>query len=94
MGNYIDLDYIEATSGRVFTETTTPSSTQINNYINLAEQDFERECGSYLEVETTESVKCGSKGIYLSNLPINSITSIKQSNGDTINPIFYGNSTN
>ena len=65
----------------------TPSSTQINNYINLAEQDFERECGSYLEVETTESVKCGSKGIYLSNLPINSITSIKQSNGD-INPSF------
>lgn len=88
MGNYIDLEYIEATSGRTFTETTTPSSTQINSYINLAEQDFQRECGSYLEEETTEIVKCGSKGIYLSNLPINTIVSIKQSNGDRISPLF------
>ncbi|NCD06369.1 MAG: hypothetical protein EOL97_09635 [Spirochaetia bacterium] len=89
MGNYIDIDYIQTTIGKTFTNSTTPTTAQVNKYITLAEKEFEQDVGSYLVDDYTEYPICGKDSLYVSNFPVNSITNLYKSNGHPTNPTYY-----
>lgn len=86
MGDYIDIDYVQKITGRTFDSTTEPTSTQIEHFINLAEKEFEREFGSYLETTTVEQIEAVRDCLYVTNLPITSITYIKTTDNHPTNP--------
>ncbi len=71
------------------TSSTSPSLVQVTQYIDNAEIQFEKKVGKYsTETDKTSVVKCDSKGLYVDEGHITSITSISVSNGDIITPTF------
>lgn len=81
MGDYIDISYIEDSLGTSFTDDTTPNITQVDNFISLAEEEFERNVGVFKLIDNTEILNGTLLGLKVSNLPINSITSIEHNDG-------------
>lgn len=88
MGNYIDIDYIETISGRIFSDTTVPNTTQVEEYIKLAETEFESEVGDFTSSTNVDRVYGIRDGIYVNSLPLSSINYIKSSDGHPTNPTF------
>lgn len=89
MSNYIDPSDIEFRLGVTFGTETSPTLAQVQEYIELAENEFELDNGLYREqTDVPEYIIPNKYGVKVNNLPINSITSIKVSNGDRITPTY------
>lgn len=85
--DYFTLTDFEVFRGVTPDSTTSPNEDQVQKYIDLAVSQFEQEVGIYRsQTNVTETVFANNKGLYLSNVPITSITSIKPSDGDVFNP--------
>ncbi len=87
MGNYIDISYIEDALNTEFSSTTNPTETQMEDYIDIAEEQFENEVGNFRLSDNVE-YKDGTKSgyLFLDKKPINSITSVEINNGDIFSP--------
>lgn len=89
MTNYIDISDIETYLGVTFDATTSPTLTQMTEYLNKAESDFENDVGVFKSQTNTDVLVDGHYfGIILDKLPVVSITSVKERSGTLFNPTY------
>jgi len=85
--DYFTLTDFEVYRGVAPSATTSPNEDQVQKYIDLAVLRFEKEVGVYRQqTGVSEQMFGDAKGIFTKNVPITSITSIHESNGDVITP--------
>jgi len=89
MGDYIDVSDIETYLGTTFSSSTSPTDTQMTDFLAKGEADFETEVGVFTEQTVTDEIVDGHFfGIKVANLPILSITSIEERSGTIFDPTY------
>jgi len=85
MGDYIDLEFFQNYTRTLYDGTTTPTSTTVETYIDLSEQEINettrRTWG--VTVYTNELYDLPNQELLLKNYPVSSVSSIKLSD-DTV----------
>ncbi len=90
---YLSITDFSELRGVTPTATTSPTLTQVNEYITLAENEFDDKCGDFSEQTGLLEIVKGKKfqtegGIYIPNGHITSLTLLEVSDGDLYDPTF------
>lgn len=89
MGDYIDLTDIETYLGKTFSSSTTPTSTQMTEFITIGEEDFEQDVGDFTSQTVSNEIVDGHYfGVYVSKLPLTAITTLEERSGTLFDPTY------
>lgn len=95
MGNYLSVAEFEGFIGLTYSATTSPTSTQISSFIDLAEIELEDSVGVYKTGTTTDEICDGHYfGLLLKKRPLVSVTSLSINYGTPFVPnwtVVYSN---
>jgi len=79
---YVSVEDIEIKLGKTFSNSTTPTVEQLESYIDVAEANFTEEFGDYSTGTVTNEIVDGqSFGLFLTQLPLISITTLEENSG-------------
>jgi len=86
MGNYIDITLVEEYLGQTFDATTTPTSTTLNKFIDLSEQEINEVTGRNWGEETinSETHDYPKYDILLNKYPVINVTEVKDKDGNIL----------
>ena len=85
---YLSVEDVEKFLHTTYDEETDPSVEELEDFITLAEEEFENEVGVYTLRTATEYLRASVNGVYLSNKPKDGDVNVYRSNGQKINPEF------
>lgn len=94
MSKYISLTFVEDYTGLSFTADTVPSLSQVQDYIDIAESEFDARYGDMAgSTQVEEIVERIGNTLFLSNVPISSIVSLERNTADVFSPVWEAVST-